>query len=95
MIIIYIYFLRSNTGGAVVQGEDLGVVGANDAETGGSSCGVPATGIEVEVKKAEGRFVEEGGGRQSTSGSDDTTAPYLLGKEAVESGIMDELTAYL
>ena len=76
-------------------GGDLGVVGANGTEAGRTSCGVLATGDEVEEKKAEGRFVAEGGGRKSTSGSRDTTAPYLLGQEAGDSGRMGGLTAYI
>ena len=84
-----------NTGGAVFWGGDLGVVGANGTEAGRTSCGVLATGDEVEEKKAEGRFVAEGGGRKSTSGSRDTTAPYLLGQEAGDSGRMGGLTAYI
>ena len=84
-----------NTGSDVVRGEDLGVVGANVAEAGRSSCGFPATEDEVEGKKAEGKFVAEGGGGQSTSGSRDTTALDLLGQEAGESGEMGGLTAYL
>ena len=70
----------------------MGVVGANGTEAGSSSCGVIATGDKVEVKKAEGRFVAEGGGEKSNSGSGDTTDPNLLGQEAGDSGIMDGLT---
>ena len=70
------------------------VVGANGAETGGSSCGVPATGDEVEGKNSEGRFMAEGGGGKRTSGSGDTTAPGLLGQEEGDSGGIGGLTAY-
>ena len=35
---------RSDTGGVVVWGVDLGFVGANGAEGRGISCGVPETG---------------------------------------------------
>ena len=39
--------LRGDTGGVVVWGGDLIVVGANGAEARWSSCGVPETGDEV------------------------------------------------
>ena len=89
------FLLRSHTGGTVVQGRDVGAVGANDTEAGRSSYGVPDTGDKFEGKKAEGRFVKEGGDRQSTSGSGDTTDPDLIGQEAGGSGGMGDLTAYL
>ena len=65
------------------------------AQYGGIPCGVLDTGEEFEGKKSEGRIVAEGGGRQSYSGSGDTTAPDLLGQEAGNSGVMGGLTAYL
>ena len=37
------FLLSGNTVGAVVWGGELGVVGANVADSGGSSCGVPVT----------------------------------------------------
>ena len=67
------------TGGVVVWGGKVSVVGTNDAEARKVSCRVPATGDEVEGKKAEGWFVAEGGGEQGTSGSRDTTDIYVLG----------------
>ena len=73
----------------------MGVVGANGAEDRGGYCGVLDTGDEVEGKKAEGRFVAEGGGVKSVSGSRDTTAPDLLGQEAGDSDIMGSLIAYI
>ena len=63
-----------DTDSVVVWGGELGVVGANDSDTRGSSCGVTEIGGEVEGKNSEGQFVAEGGGRQSASGSGDTTA---------------------
>ena len=70
---------RGDTCGVVVCGVELSVVGDNGSEAGGSSCGVPDTGNEVEGKKAKGLLMEEGGGGQSASGCRDTTAPDLLG----------------
>ena len=64
----------------------MGVVGANGAESGRSSCGVLQIGHEVEVKKAQGRIVAEGGGRHSVSGRWETTSPDLIGHEAGDSG---------
>ena len=55
--------LRSDTGGVVVSGGDLGVVGDNGTEARGSSCGFHDTGDGVEGKNYEGQFVAEGGGR--------------------------------
>ena len=46
--------LRINTSGDVVWRIDVGVVGANGAEAGGSSCGIPETVNKVKVKEAEG-----------------------------------------
>ena len=86
---------RGNTGGAVVWGRDVGVFGANGAEARGNSCGFSETGDKVEGKKTEGRFVAEGCGKQSTSGSGDTTTPDLLGKEASDSGGMGSPTAHI
>ena len=71
--------LWGNSGGVVVQGGNWGVVGANGTESGGSSFEVLVTGDEVEGGNSEGRFGAEVGGRQSTSGSADTTTLYLLG----------------
>ena len=87
--------LRGNTRGAVVWGGDLGVVGANGAKDRRSSCGVPETGDKIEIKTSEGWFVAEDGSRKSTSGIGDTTATYLLGKEAGNSDGMGGLTAYI
>ena len=67
--------LRGDTCIVVVWGRDLGVVGANGAESGGISYWFSNTGDEVEVKKDKRRLVEEGGGGLSASGSMDTTAP--------------------
>ena len=67
----------SETGGVVVWGRDLFVVGANVAEARGNPYVVPETGEKVEGKKAEGRFLAEVGNRQSDSGSGDKTAPEL------------------
>ena len=89
------FLLRVNTGSAVVWGGDVGVVGANGAETRGSSCGVTETGEKVKVKEAEGRFVAEGGNRKSTSGSGGTTTLDLLGQETVKSGGMGGPTAHI
>ena len=50
---------RGDTGGAVVWGVDVGVVGANGAEYRGSSCGVPETGEKVEGKKAKEGFMRK------------------------------------
>ena len=72
----------------------MGVVGSNGSEAGGSSCGVPDTGDKFECKKAEGRLVVEGGGKNIASGSRDTTATDLLGKEAGNSGVMGGFTTY-
>ena len=44
------------TGTTVVQGRDVGAVGANDTEAGRSSYGVPDTGDKFEGEKAEGLF---------------------------------------
>ena len=41
----------------------MDVVVSNVSGARGGSCGVPETGDKVEDKKAEGRFVAEGGGR--------------------------------
>ena len=71
--------LCGNTCGTVVWGRYVDVVGANGAEARGISCGVTETGEKVEGKKAEGRFMAEGGVRQSNSGGRDTTAPDILG----------------
>ena len=49
----------SNT--AIFQGGDVDVVGGNGTEAGRISCGVPATGYEVEGENAKGRFVAEVG----------------------------------
>ena len=87
--------LCGDTGGVVVWGGDLVIVGANGAEARGSSCGVSETGGKVEGKNAEGQFLAEVGGRQSASESSDTTAPDLFGQESVESGTMCDLMAYL
>ena len=51
------FILCGNAGDVVVWGGDSGVVGDNGAEAGGSSCGFPETGEEVEDKKSEGRIV--------------------------------------
>ena len=87
--------LRGNTGGAVVWGGDVGVFGANGSEAIGNLCEVSETGDEVEGKKSEGRFVLEGCGKQSTSGSGDTTNPDLLGKEAGDIGGMGSPTSHI
>ena len=84
-----------NIGDDVVQDGYLVVVGANGIEAGRISCGVTATVDEFEGKKAEGRFVVEGSGGQSTSGIRDTTALDLLGQEKGDCGRMGGLTAYL
>ena len=73
----------------------MGVVGKNGAEDGGNSCGVPETGNEFEVKKAEGKVMAEGGSGYFVSGSGDTTAPDLLGHESGEIGVMGGLADYL
>ena len=44
---------HGDTGGVLVWGGELGVVGTNGAEAGGSSCAVPVTGDKVEGKRAE------------------------------------------
>ena len=54
----------------------MGVVGNDGAEAIWILCGVTETCEEAEGKHSEGRFVEEGGGGQSASGSGYTTAPY-------------------
>ena len=87
--------LRSNTGCDVVWGRDLVFIGANGTETGGSSCGVPATGEKVEGKEAEGRFVAEDVGGQITSVSGVTTTSDLLGQNSGDNGVMVGLTSYL
>ena len=81
--------MRRNTGGAFVRGRDVGSAG------GRSSFRVPYIGDKVEGKKAEVRFMVEGGGGKSTSGSGDTIVPDLLGQEAGGSGGIGGLTAYL
>ena len=86
---------RGDTVGVVVWVGDLGVFSANIAEARGSSCGVTDICDKVKVKKAEVRFVTEGGGGKSTSWIGDTTAPDLLGQEAGESGGMGGLADYL
>ena len=53
------------------------------------------TDEKVEGKKAKGRFLVEGGGGQSTSGSGNTTTPDLLGHKADGSDGIGGLTAYL
>ena len=73
----------------------MGIFGASGAETRGSSCGVPETGDEVKGKNAEGRFVTEVGGEKITSGSGDTTAPDLFGKETGDSGGMGGSTDHI
>ena len=87
--------LRGDTGSVVIWGGDLGVVGANGAEAGGSSFWFPETGENFEGKNSEGRLVEKGGGRQSDSGSGDTTAPELIGQEEGNSGRMGGREAYI
>ena len=77
---------RGNTGGALVWGGDVGAVGSNGAEVRDSACGFPETGDKVKGKEAEGRFLADGGGGQSTSGSGYTTATDLLGQETGNSG---------
>ena len=89
------FLLCGDTCSVVVWGGDLGVVGANDSETKGISCGVPETGDKVEDKNYEGLFVAEGCIGQSVSGSGDKTAPDLLEQEACGSGGMGDLMAYL
>ena len=81
-----------NTGGAVVWGGDLGVVGANGAEARGSSYGFPEM---LKAKKAYGRFVEEGGNRQSNSGSGYRTTLDLIGQYGGDSGRMGGRMSYL
>ena len=61
-------------------------IGANVAEVRGSSYEFPARGNKVKDKLAEVRVVAKGGGKKSTSGSRDTTATDLLGKETGNSG---------
>ena len=61
-------------------------------EARGISYWVPDTCDKVEDKKSEGRFMLEGEGRQSASGSGDTTAPHLIGQETGDSGVMGGLT---
>ena len=63
----------------------MGVVDTNGAEVRGSACRFTDTGDKVKVKEAERRFVAEGGIGKSTSGSKETTAPDLIGKETGES----------
>ena len=87
--------LCSNTGGAVVWGRDMGVVGATGAEARGSSCGVPETGDKVKGEKDEERFMEEGGGKLSTSRIRDTTAPDLHGQEEGNIGGIGCPTAHI
>ena len=53
------------------------------------------TGDGEEGKKGEGKFVAEGGGIQSNSGSRDTTSPDLLRQEVGDIGVMGGLAAYL
>ena len=57
--------------------------------------GVSETGDEVKGKKAEGRFVAEGGSKQSTSGRVDTNAPDLLGQETGNSIRMGGSTSHI
>ena len=68
----------SDTVGVVVWGRDGGVVISNDTEARVSSCEDPDTSDKFEGKNYEVRFMVEGGGRQSASGSRDTNAPDLL-----------------
>ena len=87
--------MHGDTGGVVVWGRDLSVVGVNGAEARGISCGVPETGDKVECKKAEGRFVAECDGGKSASGSGDATATDLLRQKAGDSGGMGGLTDHI
>ena len=83
-----------DTGGVVVWGGDLGVVGSNGTEDRGNSCGVPETGDKFE-KKSEGRLVAKDRIIQSASGGGDTTALDLLVQEAGDSGVIGGLPEYL
>ena len=74
------FLSRGTSGGAVVWSGDVGAIGANGAEVIGRSYGFPATGKKVKGKATEGRVMAEGGNKQSTSGSGDTTALDLLGQ---------------
>ena len=85
---------RGTSSGAVVWSGDVGSIGANDAEVRGSSYGFDATGNKIKDKAAEGRVVEEGGRKKSTSWIGDTTAPDLLGQETCNSDGVGGPTAY-
>ena len=85
---------QSTSGGAVVWSVDVGAIGANGAEVRGSSYGFSVTGKKVKGKAAEGRVVAEGGIKQNTSGSGDTTAPDLLEQETGNSGGVGGPAAY-
>ena len=69
-------------------------IGDNGAEVRGSSYGFPARGNKVKVKAAEVRVLAKGGGKQIASGSRDTTATDLLGRETGNSGGVGGPTAY-
>ena len=56
---------------------------------------VPETVDEVKGRKAEVRFMAEGGNKQINSGSRDTTAPDLLENKAGNSGVMGGLADHL
>ena len=77
---------RGTPGGAVVWSGYVSDIGDNGAEVRGIPYRFPAIGKKVKGKAAEGRVVEEGGGKKSTSGSGYTTAPDLLGQETGNSG---------
>ena len=86
---------RGNKDGAVVWVGDEDVVRANGSEARGSSCGFPETDDEFEGKKAEGRFMAEGGGKKNTAGIRDTTPPDLLGQKADNGGVIGGPTAHI
>ena len=69
-------------------------IGPNASEVRGSEYGFPVTGNKVKGKDSEVRVVEEGGGKNISSGSGCTTAPDLLGQETVNSGGVGEPMAY-
>ena len=73
------FLLWCITVGSVAWGRDVVVVGANGAESRGILCGVPETGEKVKGRNCEGQFVVDSGSKNITSGSGETTSPYLLG----------------
>ena len=71
----------------------MGSICANGADVRGSEFGFPATAKKVKGKEDEVQVMTEGGGKKSTSGSGDITAPNLLGQEIDNSGILGVPTA--